>query len=1851
MPIDPKTYYDTHQADERSVFEDIEAGMRIDPIQACQYFIKGLAGLCTHWDDIENLCKYVETIAEDQGIETSEVSPPSGYNGGKCNYLGRRHSCNKYECKITTNEDTGQEECNEDLDKYWCIAPNMFLSGLAHRTDAGTGAPSLTPIAKSEIPGYCEGRCDEQGRGTGCEGTPGSTPIICNYYRPFQMGFGADEPHQLTYKYVNGVKVITEKDIQDAYDAAGDPLGSRLPFSFKLYNMRAYMQKCAYWDSSYGSRFKIDTTAPGVNIKLDIDTTPLEMCTSTEAAAQPYVTYATEAPGGITAWLLKDVWSEKNTVICNGAKPECPCYTGKWNYVTDEKMLEGMRITALQALELRFWTSDWGSATEYERFFKTEMPNFQDPARSDIYTYTSMIRGATPADSIMKGNRYTMCVPATINEREFSTDYVTIKPHTYPKLGKDPGTTVPKKEQVYYPNLIRDPDVASSYIRPLNVVYPYYSTIPFPDRCVDRKTPLCVKRGCLIENDSITVIGSTVRRSEVYVLNTFMFTDEMYTHISELANNWNVYTISDTRKSTGSNDLYDGFSAREQFFMRIPDFIDECKRNNSDFVVEGAADDDGVFNLGPIPIIYQQKNMITIFVKFSDGTWDFRHRPVWLQWYGGAVVQKSFTNEPESGGLDGLPNYFEGSDITGSMVAFSAPPYIETDPSLVCSTGELIPFGASYESYNSYMELIRGYGYCIKKITVADQFIETWGRIGNAGLVWVDIIEDLNINHIFEWDIDTATMVFAEPETSDDEEIEAIPTCRDSNEVEMEVQAVETFVSGNLSIPPTARILKPKDTTKKFGFFNSDAVLKVTYWYKTFSNTDSVGVNEEITYPNFEGDMTSFIPYGYTFEQNGSEFSISNLRWDTVALMGYFNDEQGRLISCVATKMLVQVVTVDCRNVDIRYNYSAPAIGYRLMPETSMSSLAVVREAPIQMEISPFGYQPPCGDHEGPWVWFPFNSCGESDFYQEYAGGAFCTAVFPDTPRDDMRLCVPSLYKAWVSAGSASAYADCVLSFHYRYGEGKQPSECLWAGAGRIVYYVNLLTYIVESWTFPPFGNKGREFVERYLSSDYHHHLTYKGVLSPSPTTKYVPIVPDNSDFYFSFNVFDQEGATGLDPFSYVSQINFFKSDLINEKIQSDDRLDWDGVFNERVMTQTTYPQPLIVVGTTQKAVHYNFIDAETTWAWRELWKGIEIVDEKQLYFVRYEKPDYKYGVEKDEHRYICDENEYTIYYKAPVIEAHELLTYPSLKLGDNGKERWFEIRYDSYNSDYIDWNDEDSGGVGGSGDDDGEGQGNIYERTSGSEWNHDVNILFNNNAVDKTTEAEDAGRKIQVSDDTYYYNRGIIANIKKDALIHLPYGEDEVMEDIEITTSETSPDYIEESEVVKLLVPNDIDRVWYDESFSVTYDDIYDVSEEGGCISKVEIVGKWGVYTPNQPESVGGLSVFIYEIKEILGDNDESHFVEKTGNKRVVRYPICKPGITIRRISAEGEEILSESSEVEYDVKLYPKLGYAGFKLEFSLEVNVDRMFYKPDTSLIIDFNCVENQFIFLGETSITLYIARYTETNDKIDVYERKYVRSKGSNFGSVNINGPAQLGEVSKPLQRELQDDNSGSYFGVSPHMDYGYKGIIQARDKLRGFYGLEQKTENEALDIEMTTLTTIESTEQMLLYESAIQQDHDGDTWNYSLICPPALTEFLRNYEIPGTALINGSVKFVSKKYKWQDHYLSKTYEDLEGKSFWQPLGHVFKWGDKVVKMRCYEFVPSGGAIDYTTVLRVYDVFEVVYKHLDTDIEEVPSDPYTALYANRIIYQSQVIVNLTGAEPIIESGPYGVATTFKDKDTVV
>ena len=103
-----------------------------------------------------------------------------------------------------------------------------------------------------------------------------------------------------------------------------------------------------HWNDNYGGRFAIaDDGSIKIYSQSGVEIDPSTYCTHDNPQARDYCTLKADAS---PEWILRNVWSEADTVICNGAKPECPCYTGRWVYCTDEKMFDGMRITANQIL-------------------------------------------------------------------------------------------------------------------------------------------------------------------------------------------------------------------------------------------------------------------------------------------------------------------------------------------------------------------------------------------------------------------------------------------------------------------------------------------------------------------------------------------------------------------------------------------------------------------------------------------------------------------------------------------------------------------------------------------------------------------------------------------------------------------------------------------------------------------------------------------------------------------------------------------------------------------------------------------------------------------------------------------------------------------------------------------------------------------------------------------------------------------------------------------------------------------------------------------------------------------------------------------------------------------------------------------------------------------------------------------------------------------------------------------------------------------------------------------------------------------------------------------------------------
>ena len=1306
-----------------------------------------------------------------------------------------------------------------------------------------------------------------------------------------------------------------------------------------------------------------------------------------------------------------------------------------------------------------------------------------------------------------------------------------------------------------------------------------------------------------MDGDTISVLGHTVRNRTVYTFNLNMLDSTL----SEFNEHLFIYTISDTPSADEDGNLT-GLSPRGRFFLKLKDFIDDVLETNPSDIDTGTSDSYGYFKLGPIRLKYQEINKIVICVYYEDTqTWDFRIRPVLSKWYGGLLVQDSFTQEG-TGHL--LPNSFSPpAKITGKIIPMlDTAGGVPTHSDVSCSLGSIMHTASN--KYTSHVDFDErwSYSYCYKKITMKDTVVSNWARIGNGGMVWVEI-EDLNINHIYEWGITSAKMVIID-EPEDPEEV--VVCDEDTLETTtMESVEIETFVSGQRSVPPSVCILKPTDGKVKI-FFNDEWELQITYWYKKLSNDIETSTSEtmdvEVLSPDFEDSSISFdeSTLDITIDQNNFTFTVESVYNQTVALMAQFVDEDSRIVACMNTKMLTQVVKTYCRNVEILYRYEAPASSYVLKPETSTSSFAVPPFKEVMTgSHSPHISWPACGDHKNGlgglgkgYLWYPFSACDEKDFYREFSSAASCTAYFAKGGAD-LRYQAPIEYHAWVTGGGGGAYSPCVLDFHYYYS--RITGDTIFTGKANMVSYVDWAEYAVMGWTMPTFGNKGREAVIKFLSQDRWSHLSYKNTIRPTTRSQWVPIVPDTADFFMSFNAFDEASSVSPDEFSHINQFGFLTSTLINEQVEVE-RKRFDEVFGLRGIWRATYPPPLVTVGTIQKTLHFYFKDSDIAWAWQERGKDIEYVD-RNFFFATYEKPEYKFSYEKEEHRYICDEGLQTITYTAPVVEDGVMIKYPSLQLG-NGPKRFFKILYDTYSGD-VEWADEGSGNVDGSVDEGDEP--NIYEVTSptpvASKWDHDENCLFDSEAVRTYTLAEAADRKfdfVNAEDEieSSYYNRGVIVNISRNILNFLPY------EGIDMQFAPGIPDEPQATSTPPVATTY---GVWHDASPTIIHSLDFSEAESGSCIYKVIIKGQWGI-------------------------------TDSTIDGVTTKYRACLPGIEITGVSDDGSDVLWTKTEISFDEDIYGNIGIRDFEFEFFLQPTVDRMLNSQESQLKVKLICVDDQYLLID--SIRLVAASYCDLTEQIIVYEQKYLVSKADNFGDHNINGP-KVGD-SFVLQHELELDNSGTYYAISPStsLDYVPTGSITARDKIRGVYAQEQHYGTESIQIDTSTISKVEQEEQKSVYTTAYYADVDGDTTNYSIVCHPALEEFLSEYGIPNN-VAGGTFVSTTKKTPWS--YYESVYTPG---SVWHPVGHKWQWGPDITRMTCWEYAYGSTAF----VLQRYDIGHVLYMHLDLGGGVEPLDPLSSLYAERMQYQIDLATKL-GLEVEDTSRIMGTAKSFIDTPTIV
>ncbi|MCK4529369.1 hypothetical protein KAW18_18550, partial [candidate division WOR-3 bacterium] len=605
-------------------------------------------------------------------------------------------------------------------------------------------------------------------------------------------------------------------------------------------------------------------------------------------------------------------------------------------------------------------------------------------------------------------------------------------------------------------------------------------------------------------------------------------------------------------------------------------------------------------------------------------------------------------------------------------------------------------------------------------------------------------------------------------------------------------------------------------------------------------------------------------------------------------------------------------------------------------------------------------------------------------------------------------------YKAWVRTGGNWA-ASCGNGWYYSYSKA---GESMFSGYAKIRTSVYILEYRTKGWTPPPFGNDGREITERWLSQDYYGFWDLSG-LKPVPKTEYMPIVFDDEMLFTSFNAFDEKGRIGPinDYFHTTCMLNCMLSNAINEEPvvtytntyspAKTARFRFEDLFRVINHAWCMYPPPVGEgPGDTVTAMRYSFKGTEVNeketktsvtghvydvlvptvkevaWAWREYWKDIErgvptkleyemgIPGNPAFNFVEFNKPEYYFDCEKTEHRLITDEGKVAIIFVAPSFESKDEpptiyvkedggyggYKYPEISIKD-GVPRKFEIFYDDYNNEQVEWMDEGGDGTkGGSG---GEEEKSIYEEAMGSDWFHDDNTIFDGNA---SSEKND-DRKILLSKDDLlgdtvaWYNRGLIANISKDRLIYLPYRT--IKLDMSGVKVNREPDILTASH-----------RIWYNKS-KVYSEDIIFTYDEGLCIFTVDIFGRIGVKEKGDRYSNAG----IY----------------------------CHPEITINECAIDDVP----SEEIPAPTELYKDRGEKGDKIPekgdyykyletYDVEIKLSRMpkrvLYKSPL-FQVKFTLFPNQHFMLN--GFEMNYGEYVDAEEEIKVWEQKYVVSTGE-FG---------------------------------------------------------------------------------------------------------------------------------------------------------------------------------------------------------------------------------------------------------------
>lgn len=1675
--------------------------------------------VCQYWVEGEPIqCSYWSNETQlcvyepEEGSEDTSI--PSKYP--KCNRIGTSASCNKYTGGLLTVPR--------------CILPDP---------DRHVGQRFVEGGSKwliEQINGYNGGACDGAGTTTTCSG-----------YSPYHMAFSSIQPD--LYPYAADL---------DGFSTVPSGLEFRLPLYYDVAYSRAQLSRCRWWTGE-AEPFTIDSTTGRIN------NLPHKCANTSDEKIQEYWTNHTYD---------KDLGMWK--APCNGAKPECPGYTGVcWEYCVDEKMKQGDKVLAEQVLELRYYLykENW-NADKYKS-------SFSNP---DIQAWTGTVH--QKIDDLLQPYEIQWLIDAW---HVYFTDFEYF--HTDRKKTPLTAGTQSNNYDGLYPDLVKE--LKDIPLKP--IIRNKFEVLDLPDGKFN------VFESCDISHDEVIIMGDTFwYSSTAYAINlsdpelSFLPKAELlqYASVFEMDRSW----VSSNGKF---EQFYSKLSASLEFILKaMPE-----KMPLSD--ISGA----GMFYIKAHT--FWGDNDIIVFDKGS-GTWEYDHIHFKKLFVSGIIGQTSFELNGE-GTTDYLPSYqddFMAYSNNNGTITFTFFPMIS---SKLGDTSHLayiyndavrcrLPANPAISSTNDTYVVC----YKLYKIKFATNLNLTIPNgelrvLGNSGYILVTIT-DVNkslSNAIKPWEIEGKMYLYY----SEDDYIEMVAHEKATDRLE-----VNQF------------IICPKDITK-FKQVCKDTYLKIENIY--LYEKHSFGQVPEFEYFGYEvvgddyvGEDDSLIYHDAVPSLIGVDnmFILTKFGYDPLIISAVVKGMTGLIKGQIKTKMITWVRQPYCRDVEIYYKWEASYKKYTLLPEFECYGKPDKRyhldENGKPLSITN-AYIPPCGDHDLSFfsgkgaMWYPYGDCDPYDRYQITGNltewdisimDPFLAGVDPPHGQWDIRMMGPATYFG-ETCGTHATLRNCLCDWSFcneeKIGKNRFAGYARYRGGMDILSKERALR---SDGSLPKFGNVYRDFLRSYRSIDNIDYYVYEEATSQfSSKHKWVPanefytssdLSIKTSDYlYLTYSSSDyyNDDSFFINPFGLYLANNTIEGITIKEKMHAGSeglyRFRFEDVFNtHNSIAGIYYPFPRfpsfkmvggvpvpVIAWYTYKDFPAGGSDESIQWVWQERWgdldRGVIVNDHTFEYeylgghlilsdastidgyidsnytddngsikgrhlFLNIDYPDYRYDYEKVEHRLVCDEGDSIITILPPESSEPGIFetNYWTIKL-NNGPQRYFDAT-----GAWVDGDNETK---------------ILYDTCTQSPWVTDVTLFDTGyNSIDPIEERtlvdyDEFGDEIKT-----YYQRGLNIsidsykmNLLPSSVVFLSFDNYEVrFVDYPSCTSEDNPYHaLETGEWIPNLNGGSYD-IQYCENFvgvgTVVDLDFRFISKDGGdqdrCISAISIDFKYGsVEVEGGTPDIEGLDYlgYLYHLPGV------AIYKSLDGDSWTQIYNLDSMYLSTPSDLFAGKTCL-------YDIDVSPTEylnGYGYLRISFRISPTEEEV-VSCDASKYFGIAGITN---ILGIECIRLYFGDLIEATEDITTHERMYNISYG-NHGDIAPHGNNSTGSLLyyTPADRSTvyQSDSAVGMVGMPDSA-----GALKSMNKIRGRIMKECHVDKESVG--GTSIYGWEAEQQKI--HDAIAVDEGTVSFSLQSFIHPSIESQLNEV---GVSVPSWSCTFSNS--------IVRPLSPITPRSSYSPCGHVF-----------------------------------------------------------------------------------------------